>query len=164
LFEKISLSHQDITVSDNWRKGDLLSLISSDKTEPLVTCVYKIEIEDWREVVIVRSKIKIRLTETKDYETPSIEPIYKESPILKSVRRIYPKRKEIVLWTSKHQVFRLRGNNFVFLILKSISENLGFDVVIRNIAESFKLNADDIREEKSRCYNKLKEVMDYEIG
>jgi len=164
LFEKISLSYQGITVSDNWRRGDLLSLISSDITKPVVTGFYKIETSDWKEVVIAKSKIKIRLSENNEYERPSIEPVYKDSPILKSVSRRDPKRQEIDLWTSKHQVFKLRGNNIVFLILKGISENLDINAIVSNVAENFKIGSDKIQNEIFQCYCKLKEVVDYEIG
>lgn len=164
LFEKISLSYQSIAVSDNWRKGDLLSLISSVKAEPIVTGFYKIETSDWKEVVIAKSKIKIRLNESNEYERPHIEPVYKDSPILKSVSRRDPKRQEIDLWTSKHQVFKLKGNNIVFLMLKGISENLDINTVINNISEIFKVDSGEIQDEVSQCYCKLREVVDYEIG
>lgn len=68
------------------------------------------------------------------------------------------------MWTSKHQVFKLRGNNVVFLILKGLSENLDINTVINNISETFKVDSDEIQNEISQCYCKLKEVVDYEIG
>lgn len=164
LFEKISLSYHGITVAENWRKGDLLSLVSSARTEPLITGAYKIEVDNWQEVVIGKSKIKIRLAKNQEYETPLIKPLYKESPILKSVSRRDPKRKEIDLWTSKHQVFKLDGNNVVFLVLKGISEGLEINEIVSNISEAFKIIPETIQEEALQCYAKLKEVIDYEIA
>ena len=62
LFEEISLSRQDVVASGDWRKGDLLALIASDQAEPLITGICRIESDNWGEVLIGKSKIKIRLT------------------------------------------------------------------------------------------------------
>lgn len=162
-FEEISLTQKGIKLRDNWRKGDLLILTTSNLTKPFITGDYQIEMENWREVVIGRNKVKIKINNSKEYEMPSIEPLYSDSEILKSVSRRAPERKDIGLWTSGHRVFKLSGNDVILIILECLSQHLSLGVIVEYISQTFKVNKEEIWEDVRGCYNRLKEAVQNEI-
>ncbi|MGD0992146.1 MAG: hypothetical protein ABR998_06720 [Gemmatimonadales bacterium] len=126
-FERASLRSSSLAVEDDWRAGDLLVLTKVANTSDLMihnmmqNASHNCPDGHWKEILIGRRKVKIRLplTDTKDGpELISIEP----GDVLPTVSRRYSGRSRVDLWLWDNRVYGAKGRAAIWAALHIIAQ------------------------------------------
>jgi len=165
VFEKRAMSIGAEVADDCWRRGDLATFLQGEKLSKERVLI--VETEKFEEFEIGKSKFILRKedpTKEKAYAVPTIESVEDGSQYLGNIKRSYALRKEIGLWTSCNQAFRIEGANLISLILKGIQNNTPLDNIIMEIKEKHKIVESKFFTASRKCYGILKKIIREEEG
>ncbi|MFZ1397298.1 MAG: hypothetical protein WAS33_10395 [Candidatus Promineifilaceae bacterium] len=125
-FETVSLKHEGLDTSFNWRPGDLVHFrkinnIKIQTVDDRLTSQSDFESEGtWDAILIGRYKIKIRRFSNKANEFPELISIESDD-ILPTVSRRYEGRGKIDLWLWDNRVFALKNSEAFWAALHIIA-------------------------------------------
>lgn len=137
-FEKRALEQNDLSL-ENWRTGDMVIFSNSGTVKP-ENRHYSMEKFDWKEFLIGKVKVKLKIKpeeQVSTYISPKILSSTSEDAILSSVSRRSPTRDEIDLWTSTHKGIKIQGWKAMTVILNGISEDKSKIEIMREMQKTF---------------------------
>jgi dGTPase len=161
-FEKKSRAHDQYSVPNDWRRGDIASFFLGHKYAR--KNVFQVETGRWKEFWIGASKVKLSTTELSEgeYEAPIIETVEDNSPYLADISRTYPPRQDITLWTSCQQAYKVKGTDVVAELLECIIEGKDLDAALKSVVDSFGMPLQKVREDCAAPFAILKEIVERE--
>ena len=121
LFEINALKADGVkTIPQIWRRGNY-ALFSYESKKNVVRPVTLHE-NEWIEIKIKDTRIKVRRTTSNGFNDPSLIQLV-SNDILPTVRRSDDRRKKADVWTSGNRIFACNGKNILIPILISLSIN-----------------------------------------
>jgi hypothetical protein len=153
MFEATSLQAAGLTISSDWRSGDLITLRKvrdahpDEVTQIMQTAKSPEAPDEWFEVLLGRRKVKLRGPFDDMSEPPaliSIEP----SDVLPTVSRRYERRSLVDLWLWDNRVFGVRGKTAFRAALRALAAEPAEPQMADDIS-------DDLRREALRLLSPL---------
>ena len=122
LFEINALRAEGIrNIGKDWRQGDLALFYRVKKTNIARSTLFTDE--EWTEIKIMDSRIKLRSNKSKEFRDPRLISIV-PNDVLPSVSRRDNRRKLADVWTSGNRVYTCNGTNILAQIILARSINL----------------------------------------
>ena len=159
-FENISLDDREIHLPSNWRKGDMVTFYVGNRYDEMTTT--SIDTGTWKEFITGKSKIKLRMSDIKRYEKPSVQNIEDGTPILSSVSRRYDKRDSVGLWTSHMQAFSIKGEHVVHILLENLVVGHDYEHAVKEVSKEFDIDLSMVTRQCKDCYQQLIEIIERE--
>jgi hypothetical protein len=158
-FERQAFTIDGCEACNNWRKGDIVSLYFGMKYDR--EHVFQVETGDWREFIVGRSKVKVR-DDGRKYEAPELTTVEKDSPFLSSIKRSYPGRELIGLWTSCQQAYKVKGAYVVSKMLDCILDGKNLEQTMVEVSILCEIDEVTVERDCLECYKTLVKIVNTE--
>lgn len=135
-FERESLSREGLSVTEEWRRGDLLILKkgSAPSEQEMRRALQRTNLahqdrREWKEVLIGARRIKLRRAADDNNEEPQLVRI-EQDDLLPTVSRRYPGRQNVDLWLWDNRVFKVTNRRAFWKALKVAAGRGSLDSVL----------------------------------